>query len=78
MRTESIYLMIAIGLALGEEANRIFNNGIYRMKFPDRDKRMRRVPGSESQNAAEHERDDSYLEKLATQYEIIPLMSKLI
>ena len=79
MRTESVYMMIAIGLALGEQANRVFGNGVYWIKASKRNRRMKGPLGSDAAYEASLQSDDNnYLEKLVTEYEIIPLMSKLI
>ena len=78
MRTESVVMMIAIGLALGEEANRVFGKGFYRLNVSRRAGRLRSAAGPGSEDDPWYDRNDSYLEKLAMQYEIIPLMSKLI
>jgi hypothetical protein len=79
MRAESIVMMIAIGLVLGEQVNRMFNSGAYWMRTSDRKKWMKGPSRSgAAYGAGTRDRDDSYFEKLATEYEIIPLMSKLI
>lgn len=79
MRTESVYMMIAIGLALGEQVNRVLGGGVYWVKVP---RRNRRIRGPLAAGAADEtslsDEDANYFEKLATEYEIIPLMSKLI
>jgi hypothetical protein len=79
MRTESAYMMIAIGLALGEQVSRVFGNGEYWMKATRRSSRMKGLSGAGARNEAGLSGDDgNYLEKIVTEYEIIPLMSKLI
>lgn len=79
MRTESVYMMIAIGLALGDQVNRAVSNGVYRAKTSGRNGRNKGPLGSDvAYEAGLRGNDDNYLEKFATQYEIIPLMSKLI
>lgn len=79
MRTESVYMMLAIGLALGDQVNRIVSNGAYRAKAPGRNGRINRLLRSgAAYEAGLYDDYGNYLEKFATQYEIIPLMSKLI
>ena len=79
MRTESVYIMIAIGLALGEQVNKVFGNGVYWIKASRGNRQMKGPLGSDAAYEASLSSEDSnYLEKLVTEYEIIPLMSKLI
>ncbi len=79
MRTESVYMMIAIGLVLGEQVSRAFGNGVYRIKAPKTSRRMKGPLGAGAvYEAGLYSDDGNYFEKLVTEYEIIPLMSKLI
>lgn len=79
MRTESVYIMIAIGLALGEQVNRVFGDGVYWIKASRRNKRVKGPLGANAVYEAGLSDDDgNHFEKLIAEYEIIPLMSKLI
>jgi hypothetical protein len=72
-------MMLAIGLVLGERVNRVFGSGTYWIRSARNNDRRRFQPGSGSSGDANAPgRNDNYLEKFVTEYEIIPLMSKLI
>lgn len=78
MRTESVLMLLAIGLVFGEQTARVLGNGAYWIKVPRKNKWLKGSSGSGAATGAGYDDNDNYLEKLVTEYEIIPLMSKLI
>jgi len=77
MRMDNVMMMIVVGLVIGERANRIFGSGVYWLRAKRNNGRMNSGSGTASGSRSQDSTSD-YLEKLVTEYEIIPLMSKLI
>lgn len=76
MRIDSLLAMMFMGLVLSDRAARALGSASRMFKSPGR--RGAGYSGYDSPGSRMRRRAGPYLEKLAKDYEIIPLMSKLI
>lgn len=79
MGTDDMLIMAMMGLMFGESAGRLIDRDIGWIKVIKSGRGIGPRFGTEEMNGARPiKRERNYLEKIAKEYEIIPLMSKLL